>query len=164
MKPFVLNRYGRIVFPFNFFPALDFSVFETLEQFAAVIRRDFEERAPTESDIVRRLETGGYKGRHQELSRDELLSRIETWLGVPSGQVVREYGMTELTSQCYTAALGGGDPDLFLTPHWMRARVLHPETLAEQPPGESGLLALFDLANVGSAVHLLTAHARPRAA
>ena len=102
------------------------------------------------------FETGGYKGRHQELSRDELLSRIETWLGVPSGQVVREYGMTELTSQCYTAALGGGDPDLFLTPHWMRARVLHPETLAEQPPGESGLLALFDLANVGSAVHLLT--------
>ncbi len=64
MKPFVLNRYGRIVFPFNFFPALDFSVFETLEQFAAVIRRDFEERAPTESDIVRRLETGGYKGRY----------------------------------------------------------------------------------------------------
>ena len=64
--------------------------------------------------------------------------------------------MTELTSQCYTAVLGGGDPDLFLSPHWMRARVLHPETLAEQPPGEPGLLALFDLANVGSAVHLLT--------
>ena len=37
MKPFVVNRYGRIVFPSNFFPALDFSVFETLEQFAAVI-------------------------------------------------------------------------------------------------------------------------------
>ena len=23
MKPFVVNRYGRIVFPYNFFPALD---------------------------------------------------------------------------------------------------------------------------------------------
>ena len=56
MKPFVVNRYGRIVFPFNFFPELDFSVFQSLEQFAAVIRRDFEEKAPTETDIVARIE------------------------------------------------------------------------------------------------------------
>jgi 3-oxoacyl-[acyl-carrier-protein] synthase III len=69
MKPFVVNRYGRIVFPFNFFPALDFSVFETLEQFAAVIRRDFEEKAPSETDIVAKLESGAYKGRY-ELLRD----------------------------------------------------------------------------------------------
>src|SRR5690242_5930417 len=69
MKPFVVNRYGRIVFPFNFFPALDFTVFETLEQFAAVIRRDFEEKAPSETDIVARLESGAYKGRY-ELLRD----------------------------------------------------------------------------------------------
>ena len=69
MKPFVVNRYGRIVFPSNFFPALDFTVFETLEQFAAVIRRDFEEKAPTEADIVTRLESGAYKGRY-ELLRD----------------------------------------------------------------------------------------------
>jgi 3-oxoacyl-[acyl-carrier-protein] synthase-3 len=69
MKPFVVNRYGRIVFPYNFFPALDFSVFETLEQFAAVIRRDFEEKAPSEVDIVARLESGAYKGRY-ELLRD----------------------------------------------------------------------------------------------
>ena len=69
MKPFVVNRYGRIVFPYNFFPALDFSVFETLDQFAAVIRRDFEEKAPSEADIVARLEAGGYKDRY-ELLRD----------------------------------------------------------------------------------------------
>ena len=69
MKPFVINRYGRIVFPYNFFPALDFTVFETLEQFAAVIRRDFEEKAPSETDIVARLESGAYKGRY-ELLRD----------------------------------------------------------------------------------------------
>jgi len=69
MKPFVVNRYGRIVFPFNFFPALDFTVFETLEQFAAVIRRDFEDKAPSETDIVNKLESGLYKGRY-ELLRD----------------------------------------------------------------------------------------------
>jgi 3-oxoacyl-[acyl-carrier-protein] synthase III len=69
MKPFVVNRYGRIVFPYNFFPLLDFSVFETLEQFTAVVHRDFEEKAPAEADIVARLESGGYKGRY-ELLRD----------------------------------------------------------------------------------------------
>ena len=55
MKPFVINRYGRIVFPFNFVPTFDFSVFDSLEQFSAVIRRDFEDKAPAESDIVSRI-------------------------------------------------------------------------------------------------------------
>ena len=31
MKPFVVNRHGRLVFPSNFFPELDFTVFETLD-------------------------------------------------------------------------------------------------------------------------------------
>ncbi|HYB72821.1 MAG TPA: 3-oxoacyl-[acyl-carrier-protein] synthase III C-terminal domain-containing protein [Candidatus Sulfotelmatobacter sp.] len=69
MKPFVINRHGRIVFPFNFFPELDFSVFETLEQFAAVIKRDFEEKAPTETDMVARLQAGEYPSRF-EVARD----------------------------------------------------------------------------------------------
>jgi hypothetical protein len=38
----------------------------------------------------------------------------------------------------------------------VRARVLDPLTLAEAAPGEEGLLAIFDLANLGSALHLLT--------
>src|SRR5213594_3176534 len=69
MKPFVVNRYGRIVFPFNFFPELDFSIFETLEQFAAVIKRDFEEKEPTETEIVTRVEGRAYAGRY-DLLRD----------------------------------------------------------------------------------------------
>jgi len=73
MKPFLVNRYGRIVFPFNFFPELDFSVFETLEQFAAVIKRDFEDKSPAETDIVARLESGTYKGRY-DLLRDLALT------------------------------------------------------------------------------------------
>src|SRR5213078_4364022 len=73
MKPFVVNRYGRIVFPFNFFPALDFSVFETLDQFAAVIKRDFEEKAPTEVDIVARVDARAYNGRY-DLLRDLALN------------------------------------------------------------------------------------------
>ena len=73
MKPFVVNRYGRIVFPESFFPELDFSVFETLEQFAAVIKRDFEEKAPNETDIVARIEARTYGGRY-ELLRDLALN------------------------------------------------------------------------------------------
>ena len=73
MKPFVVNRSGRLVFPSNFFPELDFSVFETLEQFTAVIRRDFEEKAPTGTDILARIEAGSYRGRY-ELLRDVALN------------------------------------------------------------------------------------------
>src|ERR1700691_5554120 len=69
MKPFVINRYGRLVFPGNFLGDLDFSVLGTLDQFAAVIGRDFEAKAPTGTDILARVESGAYPGRF-ELLRD----------------------------------------------------------------------------------------------
>ena len=73
LKPFVLNRYGRLVFPCNFFPELDFSVFDSLERFMAVIRRDFGEKAPTETDIASRVQSGRYSNRY-ELCRDLALN------------------------------------------------------------------------------------------
>ncbi|HVT58141.1 MAG TPA: hypothetical protein VHR45_07055 [Thermoanaerobaculia bacterium] len=120
---------------------------ETLE------RQDLRFRLPAGSAV---FETGGFKGRLAEVSRAGLLERLSARLGVPPAAVVREYGMTELTSQCYTRALLDGDPDLFVTPHWVRVRILDPEDLSELPPGQTGLIAVFDLANLGSAVHLLT--------
>jgi len=102
------------------------------------------------------FETGGFKGRTKSLARADLLAAAAAWLRVPAGQVVSEYGMTELTSQAYTATLAGGDPELFVPAPWMRVRALDPATLAELPPGRTGLLAVFDLANVGSALHVLT--------
>lgn len=69
MKPFVVNRHGRLVFPANFLGDLDFSVLETLGQFTAVIGRDFEAKAPTGTDILARVESGAYLGRF-ELLRD----------------------------------------------------------------------------------------------
>jgi hypothetical protein len=116
-------------------------------------RLDLRFRLPAGSVL---FETGGFKGRTTEVARDELLRRIAERLGLPAGQVVREYGMTELTSQCYTRSLYGEDPDLFVAPAWVRVRILDPVTLEEQPAGTPGLIALFDLANLGSAVHLLT--------
>jgi 3-oxoacyl-(acyl-carrier-protein) reductase len=77
LKPFVINRYGRMVFPCNFFPELDFSVFDTLNQFTAVIRRDFGEKAPTENDIVARVRAGHYHSRY-EICRDLALNLFWT--------------------------------------------------------------------------------------
>ena len=75
LKPFVINSHGRIVFPGNFFPELDFSVFKTLKQFASVIRRDFGEKAPTDVEIAERLKAGEYTSRY-ELCRDLVLNRF----------------------------------------------------------------------------------------
>ena len=102
------------------------------------------------------FETGGYKGRSRIVPPIELAQRLNERLALPSGGIVREYGMTELTSQFYTEALDQGDPDLFQAPHWARVRILDPETLVEAPRGTKGLICIFDLANLSSAVHLLT--------
>jgi len=119
----------------------------------ALARLDLKFRLPAGSAV---FETGGFKGRATELTREDLLARLQGWLGVPPESVVREYGMTELTSQCYTRSLLGGDPERFVAPHWVRVRLLDPEALEEVPTGMPGLISVFDLANLGSAVHLLT--------
>ena len=57
MNAFVVNRHGRLVFPSNFIPELDFSAIETLEQLDSVIRRDFETKAPSGTEILEKLRT-----------------------------------------------------------------------------------------------------------
>lgn len=64
MKPFVVNRHGRLVFPSNFLPDLDFSVLGDLERLDAVIGRDFEAKAPTGTDILEAIEAGAYERRY----------------------------------------------------------------------------------------------------
>jgi len=72
-KPFVINRHGRLVFPSNFLGELDFSAIETEEQLSAVVRRDFEAKAPTGADILAKTQSGGYASRF-ELLRDLALN------------------------------------------------------------------------------------------
>ncbi|NGP04613.1 ketoacyl-ACP synthase III [Rhodococcus sp. 14C212] len=73
MQPFELNRHGRIVFPSNFFPDLDFSTMTSVEQLDAVIRRDFETKAPTVSEILSRHAQGVYRTK-VDLMRDMALN------------------------------------------------------------------------------------------
>jgi 3-oxoacyl-[acyl-carrier-protein] synthase III len=77
MQPFVVNRHNRIVFPSNFVPQLDLSVMRSLEQLDSVIRRDFEVKAPTGTDILHRVEHGAYSSRY-ELMRDLALNLFWT--------------------------------------------------------------------------------------
>src|SRR4051812_34756392 len=73
MDAFVLNRHGRMVFPSNIIPELDFSTLDTLEQLDEVIRRDFETKAPSGTEILERVRTGTYDNRYT-LMRDIALN------------------------------------------------------------------------------------------
>jgi 3-oxoacyl-[acyl-carrier-protein] synthase-3 len=75
MKPFVINRHGRLVFPSNFVPDLDFSVLRDLDALDAVIARDFEAKTPTGTDILGRVEAGEY-GSRAALLRDVALNLV----------------------------------------------------------------------------------------
>jgi 3-oxoacyl-[acyl-carrier-protein] synthase-3 len=67
MRPFVVNAHDRLVFPSNFSADLDFSVLETLDQLAAVIRRDFDAKAPTGTEILERVDADAYRSRSELL-------------------------------------------------------------------------------------------------
>jgi 3-oxoacyl-(acyl-carrier-protein) synthase III len=63
VKPFVINSHGKLVFPATVLGELDFSVLDSLDQFTAVIGRDFEAKAPTGTDLLARVEAGRYESR-----------------------------------------------------------------------------------------------------
>ena len=109
----------------------------------------------------RAMETGGYKGRSRALPKAELHALITERLGLPPSHLVCEYGMSELSSQAYDRVAGDTSHLSPLTSHfqfppWARARVVSPETGREVAEGETGLLQVFDLANVRSVLAVQT--------
>ena len=119
------------------------------------------------------METGGYKGRSREMSKAELHALITERLGVPTENIICEYGMSELSSQAYqmvtcdegqvtgeTRAAQSCHLSLatcyFRFPPWARAQVVSPETGREVVEGETGLIRVFDLANVFSVMAIQT--------
>lgn len=101
------------------------------------------------------METGGYKGRSRELPKPELHARLAARLGLSPDDIVCEYGMSELSSQAYSLTTNHA-PLPFHFPPWCRARVVSPESGREVADGETGLLRIFDLANVRSVLALQT--------
>jgi len=98
------------------------------------------------------FETGGYKGSGRTLSKGELYGMIERRLGIEAEDVINEYGMTELSSQCYTRGLGKPH----VAPPWVRAIAVDPATGREVADGEMGVLRIYDLANVGAVMGIQT--------
>ena len=110
----------------------------------------------------RAMQTGGYKGRTREVPADELRARVAGAFQLDPRAVVSEYGMTELSSQCYESTLrdllglGGAPAGVLAAPSWMRVTPVDPRSLLPVPPGQEGIARVVDLANVDSAVALQT--------
>jgi hypothetical protein len=108
------------------------------------------------------LETGGYKGRSRALPKDELHGLLVRQFGVAGGDIISEYGMSELSSQAYEVPVRGAahgarsEGRAFHFPPWARARVISPETGREVGEGETGLVQVIDLANVYSVLAIQT--------
>jgi len=98
------------------------------------------------------METGGYKGSGRELAKRDLYQMFEQFLGLPEQSIINEYGMTELSSQFYARGTDG----LHNSPPWLKALVIDAETGREAGVGETGILRIFDLANLNSVIAIET--------
>lgn len=100
-------------------------------------------RLPAGSVVI---ETGGFKGRTREVSREDLYAMLSSRFHVPLDRCYSEYGMSEMASQFY----GRGLDPVKRGPFWVRTLLVDPETGGEAAAGAAGLLAHFDLANFNS--------------
>jgi Acyl-protein synthetase, LuxE. len=111
---------------------------------------DFAEAFPLDFPDLKIIETGGMKGRGQELSRSQLHRRLTQGFGTT--QIYSEYGMAELLSQAYAL-----EDERFRTPPWMRVSIrdVH-NPFRSLPPGRRGGINIIDLANRYSCAFLET--------
>ena len=96
------------------------------------------------------METGGMKGRREEMTREELHKILCEKFGVK--KIHSEYGMTELLSQAYSKGDG-----IFKSPPWTKVftrDVNDPFQLL--PPEKTGALNIIDLANIYSCSFIAT--------
>jgi hypothetical protein len=95
------------------------------------------------------IETGGMKGRKEELTKEALHALLSKNFGV--NQIQSEYGMTELLSQAYS--LGDG---IFQCPPWMKVLVGEQEDPTSLKLSGRGVLHIIDLANIYSCSFIAT--------
>lgn len=76
-QPAMLNSHGQLIFPSNFIPELDLSALDSLTDLEAVIRRDFEDKSPSGTDILARVEGGSYATK-ADLLRDMCMNLFWT--------------------------------------------------------------------------------------
>lgn len=96
------------------------------------------------------METGGMKGRREELTRSALHELLGNGFGVD--KIHSEYGMTELLSQAYSKGDG-----VFSCPPWMQILLRDTtDPFAYVDKGKSGGVNIIDLANINSCSFIAT--------
>ncbi len=111
---------------------------------------DFVEKYQMQLKHTIIMETGGMKGRREEMIREELHLKLKNGFGVE--KIHSEYGMTELLSQSYSQGNG-----IFYSPPWMRVyiRDLY-DPFEFMTDGRSGAVNIIDLANIHSCAFIQT--------
>lgn len=111
---------------------------------------DFVERYTVDFPELIVMETGGMKGRKEEITRGQLHERLTAGFGVSA--IHSEYGMTELLSQSYSGGQGIYKPAA--TKKVIITEMNDP--LTEAPHGKAGVINIIDLANVDSCSFIIT--------
>ena len=117
---------------------------------------DFAEKYPMQLRHTIVMETGGMKGRREEMTRQEVHAQLMESLGL--SLVHSEYGMTELLSQAYSKGDG-----IFHCPGWMKVLLRDeddPFKVSMAPGNNSrsvtGVINIIDLANIYSCAFIAT--------
>jgi len=111
---------------------------------------DMAEKHPIDIPEAVIIETGGMKGRREELTRMELHQSLCKGFGV--NKIHSEYGMTELLSQAWSKGDG-----LFHCPPWMRVLIADTnDPLGLLETGRTGGINIIDLANIHSCSFIAT--------
>ena len=117
---------------------------------------DFAEAYPKQLRHTIVMETGGMKGRREEMTRHEVHAVLQKQLDI--SLVHSEYGMTELLSQAYSKGDG-----IFHCPGWMKIllrdeddpfHIITAADAANKP--QTGLMNVIDLANIYSCSFIAT--------
>ena len=96
------------------------------------------------------METGGMKGKREELPKSEFHKILTSAFGVE--KIHSEYGMAELTSQGYSAGDG-----IFRAPQWMKVLIRDVNNpLMIHPAPARGAVNIIDLMNITSCAFIAT--------
>ncbi len=111
---------------------------------------DFADAFPMDLSGAIIMETGGMKGRREEIIREELHDTLIKAFNVPA--IHSEYSMTELLSQAYSSRSG-----LFKCPPWMQVLIREPnDPFTYCADGQAGGINIIDLANMNSCPFIAT--------
>lgn len=110
---------------------------------------DFAKQFPIDLQNTTVIETGGMKGRKEEITRTEVHRTLSKAFNTE--QIHSEYGMTELLSQAYSK-----QNENFLCPPWMKVLVREEEDPFVVKNYGKGVLNIIDLANIYSCSFIAT--------